>query len=99
MFALHPRKHLENTNQCEAVDIFIAFGKGDKYHPNLRPEPVKQGGDSGVRSRKIHAPPPTRVQPPTPPYRIEAQLVFCAANSKTIAHSHALSSPDSLSLA
>jgi hypothetical protein len=57
MFALHPHKHLENTNQREGGDIFIALGKGCRQRPNLCLEPVKQGGDSSVRSGKIHASP------------------------------------------
>jgi hypothetical protein len=53
MFALDPRKHLENTNQHEAGDIFVAFSKSGRKRPNLRPEPIKQDGDGGVCSRKI----------------------------------------------
>jgi hypothetical protein len=55
MFAVNPRKHLENTNQREASDIFVAFAKSDRKCPNLCPEPVNQVGDGGVCSRKILA--------------------------------------------
>jgi hypothetical protein len=42
MFALDPHNHLENTNQRETGDIFIAFGKSGKKRLNHRPEPIKQ---------------------------------------------------------
>jgi hypothetical protein len=30
MPTLHPRKHLEDTNHSETIDILIAFGKGNQ---------------------------------------------------------------------
>jgi hypothetical protein len=41
MFTLDHRKHLENTNQREACDIFITFGKSGRKRSNLHPEPIK----------------------------------------------------------
>jgi hypothetical protein len=53
IFALDPSKHLENTNQREAADIFITFGKSGRKRLNLRSKPIKQGGDGGIGNRKI----------------------------------------------